>query len=95
MKIKWKINFYSPFDADYEERTRFEEENILLDSALDKIRSDGRVKKGGLIKREIKLGMYLGIGNAVRSGKIFQEHGTMLLGETRWDKRVHRTISRE
>lgn len=37
MKIKWKINFYSPFDADYEERTRFEEENILLDSALDKI----------------------------------------------------------
>lgn len=67
----------------------------MLDSALNKIRSDGRVKKGGLIKREIKLGMYLGIGNAVRSGKIFQEHGTMLLGETRWDKRVHRTISRE
>lgn len=69
--------------------------NIFLDSVLDKIRSDGRIKKGGLIKREIKLGMYLGIGDAVRSGKIFQEHGTTLPGETRWDKRIHRTISRE
>lgn len=41
---------------------------------MDKIRSDGRVKKGGLIKREIKLGMYLGIGNAVLE-KYFRSTG--------------------
>lgn len=71
----------SSFGAGYEPNELVSKtEETFSSMALDKIRSDGRVKKGGLIKREIKLRMYLGISNAVRSGKIFQEHGTMLLG---------------